>query len=56
MSKAEHGGPKWKYTKTRLLKKNLKKNKTKKNKNFNIYYDKVITVYDPDDIDFNRTC
>ena len=25
-------------------------------KNFFIYYDKVKAVYDPDDIDFNRTC
>ena len=50
MSKAEHGGPNWKYTKTRLLKKSQKK------KNFNIYYDKVITAYDSDDIDVNRTC
>ena len=48
MSKAVHGSPNWKYTKTRLLKK-LQKKKI-------IYYDKVITVYDPDDIDFNRTC
>ena len=53
MSKAEHGGPNWKYTKTRLLKKFQKK---KNKKNFNICYDKVLTVYDPDDIDFNRTC
>ena len=50
MRKAEHGGPNWKYTETRLLKKFQKKKK-----NF-IYYDKIITVYDPDDIDFNRTC
>ena len=54
MSKAEHGGPNWKYTKTRLLKKFQKKNANKQN--FNIYYDKVKYVYDPDDIDFNRTC
>ena len=52
MSKAEHGGPNWKYIKTRLLKKFQKK----KIKKINIYYDKVITAYDPDDIDFNRTC
>ena len=52
MSKAEHEGPNWKYTKTRLLKKSQKK----KQKNFNIYYDQVITVYDPDDTDFDRTC
>ena len=49
MRKAQHVGPNWKYTETRLLKKNFFK------KNF-IYYDKVITVYDPNDIDFNSTC
>ena len=58
MSKAEHGGPNWKYTKTRLLKKNfkIKISKRKKKMLTYIYYDKVITVYDPDDIDFNKTC
>ena len=58
MSKAEHGGPNWKHTKTRLLKKFKKKkaNKQTNKQNFNIYYDKVKNVYDPDDIDFNRTC
>ena len=41
-----------KYKKTKA-----KQNKQKTNKKtFNLYYDKVITVYDPDDIDFNRTC
>ena len=30
--------------------------KKKKERESFIYYDKVITVYDPDDIDFNRTC
>ena len=30
--------------------------KISEKQNFNIYYNKVMTVYDPDDIDLNRTC
>ena len=48
MSKAEHR----KY----ILKIYSNKVVEKISKNFFIYYDKVKAVYDPDDIDFNRTC
>ena len=34
----------------------LKQGCWKNPKNFFIYYDKVITEYAPDDIDFNRIC
>ena len=37
-----------------ILKQGCWKNFKKKQKNFNIYYDTVITVYDSDDIDFNK--
>ena len=38
------------------LKKKKQTNKQTNKQNFNIYYDKVKNKYDPDDIDFNRTC